>query len=74
MSILKWKVCQKNIQFMPKDFDNIKYLLIAACEVKKNVLSIPIKSRAVKVMTEILIHGFIYIFGPSELLIVDKDY
>ena len=45
-----------DITFIPKGFDNFKYLSDAKCEITNFVLTIPIKTRAVHIVAEDLIH------------------
>ena len=48
-----------DINFIPKVFDDFKYLLAATCEITSFVLAIPNKSSAAQVLSEALIHRVI---------------
>ena len=60
-----------DIDFMPKNVDDLKYLLVAKYEITSLVLSIQIKEQ--HTVAEALIHAVICIFGPSELLILENE-
>ena len=62
-----------DIKYMPKGFDNFKFLLINTCEYTNFVISIPLKDTQARTIAEALIHRVITIFGMPNLLIVDKD-
>ena len=55
---------------MPKGFDDLKYPLVATCEITNFGLQYPIKSRAAQVIPEALFQRVVYICGLQELLIV----
>ena len=57
---------------MPKGFDDFKYLLVVTCKLTRFVLALPVKSRAVQITAEAVIHRVIFLFGPPHLLIVHK--
>ena len=61
------------IKCMLKAFDCFKYMLVAAYEKMNFELAISIKTRVTQVIAEALIYKFICIFGPSRLLIEEKD-
>ena len=62
-----------DIKYMPKGFDNFKFLLIITCEYTNFVIAIPLKDTQARTIAEALIHRVITIFGIPDLLIVDKD-
>ena len=62
-----------DIKYMPKGFDNFKFLLIITWEYTNFVIAIPLKDTQARTIEEALIHRVITIFGIPNLLIVDKD-
>ena len=62
-----------DIKYMPKGFDNFKFLLIITCEYTNFVIAIPLKDTQTRTIAEALIHRVITIFGIPNLLIVEKD-
>ena len=56
-----------DIIFMPKYFDEFKYLLVTKYEILNSVLAIPIITRTAQVVVEALIHIAISIFGLPKL-------
>ena len=62
-----------DIKYMPKGFDNFKFLLIVKCKYTNFVTAIPLRDTQAKTIAEALIHRVITIFGIPNLLIVDKD-
>ena len=62
-----------DIKYMPKGFDNFKFLLIMTCENTNFVIAIPTRDTQARIIAEALIHRVITIFGIPILLIVDKD-
>ena len=62
-----------DIKYMPKGFDNFKFLLIVTCEHTNFVIAIPLTDTKAKTIAEALKHRVITIFGIPDLLIVDKD-
>ena len=61
-----------DIKCMLMAFDDVKYLLVASCEIANFVPTNPIKIRLV--VADVLIHKVICIFGTPKLLIVEKDF
>ena len=62
-----------DIQYMPKGFDNFRFLLIVACEYTNFVIAIPLNDTQARTIAEALIHRVLTIFGIPDLLTVDKD-
>ena len=62
-----------DIKYIPKGFDNFKFLLIVTCEYTNFVITIPLKDTQARTIAEALIHRVITIFGIPDLLIVEKD-
>ena len=62
-----------DIKYMPKSFDNFKFLLIVTCKYTNFIIAIPLRDTQAETISEALIHRVITIFGIPDLLIVDKD-
>ena len=62
-----------DIKYIPKGFDNFKFLLIVTCKYTNFVIAIPLKDTQARTIAEPLIHRVITIFGIPDLLIVDKN-
>ena len=62
-----------DIKFMPKHFDDFKYLLEPYSEITNFLLTVSNKSRAAQDIAETLINRVSNAFSPPKLLIVNKD-
>ena len=62
-----------DIKYMPKGFDNFKFLLIVTCKYTNFIIAIPLRDTQAKMIAEVPIHRVITIFSRPNLLIVDKD-
>ena len=61
-----------NIKHMPTAFGGYQYLLVITCDQTNFTIITPLRSRDAQTVTEALIYGVIYLFGPLRQIICNK--